>query len=516
MDNNYKLKYLKYRNKYLSLKNELLGGSNCPRIGFNQHSGECWNDSFSMIVLFSDKISDPIQRLFDNDFLLNNNYEPNPLWFEYINDFNNNKHLLPPNIETKEDFNIFLTYGKLYIEELFNRYHNDKLAKTIKKSQAVINIQNKLINPKVSKLTQDSTDLLERYIYLEQINQLSQETRQEIKEELDAIFSQIQQEYNTTRPIDTHNIPPKLYIKTGRPRSSSESMSLKCVEYSLNIANVNKTSNANENGGGLIDIMLNLSIINYFLIGYYYKYIKTVQMKRHIYKELKLTNHYIKYDNYNIINISSTQFYNIYDNLLTNKYNGAYIILTNTKAKADHAQAFITCSTNNNFFYDNNSTTDNKQQPLQKFDWKKYLISVFNKAHNMDNTLLDLSDIYKLVGHSYLENFKIETILFFHNIGSIDLFSSNIIEPEEINFINYDNQNIINQYTRYIIANPNLINTYIPMILSFDNWKLLDNIMKINNKKLILKIRETLIKNSYLFPEKIGKISSYFYVHHKK
>ena len=543
-NNDFKLKYLKYKkkyfalqdiltysrnsnkpkgslehmnkNKYLSLrdglnKNKLSGGAICPRIGFNQHSGECWNDSFSMIMLYSDYLSDPIQQLFDNDFLWNGIYDPNELWIEYINDFENNKHLLPPNIETKEDFNKFLTEGKLYIEQLFNRYHNDK-------KPQVEGTQSYLLKPqKLSELLKVPTDLLERYVYFNNLNISTDNTRdiprEYIKEQLDALFKQIQEEYHMRK---TKELLPSYTKLTTRHRSDSSAMSLKCVEHSFNIANINKIENIQENGGGLINIILNLSIINYFLIGYYYRYIKTVQLKKSIYKELKLTNYYINYDtvniNININSITSEKINNIYGNLMANKYNSVYIITNNTDY-ASHAQAFITCTNEsdiNSFFYDNNSTNESVQKPLQSFNWKEYLINAFEKAYQLGDSLLDLSDIYEIVGKSYLKDFKIESILFFHNIGFIKDFSSNIIDPEEINFINYNNSTIINQYTKYInnINNYNLIDLYIPRIITFNNWKLLDNIMKIKNKQLILKIKEALQTYKHLSSDKI-KITTY-------
>ncbi len=65
LSNNYK-KYLKYKNKYISLKNKLNGGANCPRIGFHQHSGECWHDAFLMVVLYNDRIGEYLQAIFDS------------------------------------------------------------------------------------------------------------------------------------------------------------------------------------------------------------------------------------------------------------------------------------------------------------------------------------------------------------------------------------------------------------------------------------------------------------------
>ncbi len=52
----YKEKYVKYKQKYINLKNNLKGGAceKCPIWGFQQHIGECWHDSLSTIMLFSD------------------------------------------------------------------------------------------------------------------------------------------------------------------------------------------------------------------------------------------------------------------------------------------------------------------------------------------------------------------------------------------------------------------------------------------------------------------------------
>ena len=63
MNNDYfKQKYLKYKQKYLELK----GGAHCPRLGFHQYTGQCWNDAFQMIILYSNEISEPIQKMFNN------------------------------------------------------------------------------------------------------------------------------------------------------------------------------------------------------------------------------------------------------------------------------------------------------------------------------------------------------------------------------------------------------------------------------------------------------------------
>ncbi len=53
---NYYEKYLKYKQKYINLK--LSGGATCLKYGFQQHRGECWHDSLSMLIMQSNATAD--------------------------------------------------------------------------------------------------------------------------------------------------------------------------------------------------------------------------------------------------------------------------------------------------------------------------------------------------------------------------------------------------------------------------------------------------------------------------
>jgi hypothetical protein len=115
----YKAKYLKYKNKYLQLK----GGKyceKCPVKGFIQHTGECWHDALSMILLFSNDISDDIQDKF-NEWL-----EDDSKIDEYLNSIYNDKSryvLLPFNIDVlTEELKLDI---KQYITYLFARYQKE-------------------------------------------------------------------------------------------------------------------------------------------------------------------------------------------------------------------------------------------------------------------------------------------------------------------------------------------------------------------------------------------------------
>ncbi len=117
----YKSKYLKYKLKYLNLK----GGKSCdkcPKKGFIQHDGECWHDAFSMIILFSNDLSDEIQELFnswlDNELLID-------IHFEKIFSDRTRDELLPCNIEILTDE--LKDKIKSYIKQLFTRYKKEFL-----------------------------------------------------------------------------------------------------------------------------------------------------------------------------------------------------------------------------------------------------------------------------------------------------------------------------------------------------------------------------------------------------
>jgi hypothetical protein len=132
-------KYLKYKNKYLQLKKNLVGGSRCPEVGNSQHKGECFHDSISTILLYSDGISEHLQQLFNRigneDGLDKCITEANKL--DYTFDY-----LLPLNIAKysdkqidKDNFRDFIQISKLYIKNLYKRYRND-LAKGLPEPQA--------------------------------------------------------------------------------------------------------------------------------------------------------------------------------------------------------------------------------------------------------------------------------------------------------------------------------------------------------------------------------------------
>jgi hypothetical protein len=117
---NYKNKYLKYKNKYLDLKTRLTGGAECPTLGFYQHRGECWHDALSMILLYSNGLSENIQAMFNSEHFSAEECIQQAIGNPQL------EFLLPKNIEPK-DYGEFIDYAKVYISQLQSRYLNDKL-----------------------------------------------------------------------------------------------------------------------------------------------------------------------------------------------------------------------------------------------------------------------------------------------------------------------------------------------------------------------------------------------------
>jgi hypothetical protein len=484
----YKMKYLKYKQKYINVKYKQIGGAQCHRAGFNNHSGECSNDSFSMIMLYSNNLSEPIQELFNDVFLDSyGDWDPPNEWIEYIYNFENNKHLLPPNIETREDFNIFIDEGSNYIKQLFDRYHNDKKAKIIeygiKKIDKIKEELNKLktiqkykdIKSNIQK-QQDVEIIINRYeIELDNIlnkfeklydikNKDFKSKNKTITNELDIMDASIKkyiQESNTPSyyipvapPLPVIIETKKTLIPLIRTRRDSISMSLQCIESSSKIVNINRISKITTKAS-FEHLFTSLSIINYFIISYYYIYkIKVIDQS-----VLMNTNYYIKYDMLIDTSIDTSINTTILSNFKKNMYKGCLINIKHDTKKIDsHAIAFITCTNNdtiNSFYYDDNGNIDNLKTTTKIFNWNEYLINNIEQ----NKPLVDIVDI---IIPGYLKDFKISSILLFHTSGSRETFNSNIINYDNNNinlrmFMHYFNNNIIQQITKVINENQSLL-----------------------------------------------------------
>ena len=114
-------KYLKYKNKYLALKNQHGGECICPidGIGFHQFQNACWHDDLMMMFCFADGIKEVIQTIL-------NTYTDDSFVEAFVEDKfkdDNESNLLPINIE-KENIDLFKSKCKLYLSSMAKRYYN--------------------------------------------------------------------------------------------------------------------------------------------------------------------------------------------------------------------------------------------------------------------------------------------------------------------------------------------------------------------------------------------------------
>jgi hypothetical protein len=148
---NYKNKYLKYKNKYLDLKTRLIGGADCPKFGFYQHHGECWHDSLSMILLYSNGLSDNIQAMFNSEHFSAEECIQQAIGNPQL------EFLLPKNIEP-ENYGEFIHFAERYISQLQSRYLNDKLP--IKQNTKIEPEDSKLFRQNSIKETMECTNMI--------------------------------------------------------------------------------------------------------------------------------------------------------------------------------------------------------------------------------------------------------------------------------------------------------------------------------------------------------------------
>jgi hypothetical protein len=470
MDINYKSKYLKYKNKYLDLK----GGANCPRLGFNQHLGECWNDGLSTLLLYTDTLSELIQFIFESELYQQKNGDTItlriiPEWLAYLNDYYNNKELLPPNIE-EQNFKQFIDYGSKYISMLFNRYHNDK--KPVTKDK--ISTYSSTYGPVASK-----SDMLDYKLSFA----------------------------NHSEAFNSGSIRRAGTIRTSRPRADSTPISLACVRNIYEITNLNainpKLFKEKSHGGNLVHELIIIDIINYFINGYIIK--KKPDILTQKYSPLNPTkNYYINYEIFNLKKNYDMMMLKHYMTEIRTIYNGAIIICENESS--GHVQSFITCN-KINYFYDDNGTTVNNMEPLKYFDWKSYLIDKFSLAIRNNSNNIDLSDIYTnrilpkyirgdttSISRPYLGEIRmrVKTIIFCYINPSITIqntFDDKHMRQNtlytEYQYMNYNNQNMVTNFTRYfnlnistIIDNMDFFEEMIKYIVLYENEDIFNIIKK--------------------------------------
>ena len=178
---NYYLKYLKYKTKYINLL-EQLGGTNkvnrnkfthnCFIYGYKQHSGECWNDSIQTIVTFSY----PFVKTQELALIKQNEIQSSGITI-ISNAIKYRDHLKPiyftysdnPNDENTKKFNeLFAGYLNRLISRFTHVYDNH--INTSKKKEQTMSITCAVNALEFTQINRKITKKIDRHIHDAQLN----------------------------------------------------------------------------------------------------------------------------------------------------------------------------------------------------------------------------------------------------------------------------------------------------------------------------------------------------------
>ncbi len=507
----YKQKYLKYKDKYLKLKNKyLIGGSNCPQVGFHQHINECWHDSFLMIILYSDNFSERLQRLFDSS-----NFNIDECLRRHIE--LSEQIFIPIQIETSSKLQLlkFEENAKNYIKNIYERYKNEKRRFTESRLELSLSSDTENIRPVYAAPTEIATRTLPKIARLDSINE-----------------------------------------------------SLMCSYSSYELTNMNllehtkRTYSHNNHIGIYLHDLNNINLINYYLTNYMPHNIffpaDDDMKKKFLYtKSFKLVEMFLIRDLQNInIDDFSAIINEIYDKITfvesfiksTNLLGitlsvSSRDLLEGIESVSNHMVAFMKCNGDEKF-YDNNGVHDidvgepfeippepkdtsklvkyqdyymKKQGDLMmKFEWKKYLLDVIAKCRsklfilnrsnskdkpfiikNIHDAFSSLSELFQpgpnKCGREYLDTHLITDMefIFVNNIeGNIkDEYISANIDNILRDYLFYTNDRVYDLVSTILQKYPdsNLFQDVFFKLAQFENHTLLSKLIKDTKQSIELK-----------------------------
>jgi hypothetical protein len=514
--NSYKLKYLKYKKKYLDLK--MTGGANCAKFGFNQHSGECWNDSLSMIFCYCDGIGENIQEIFKTvesfshfinhiDIKISNGI---PLEF------------LPPNynLNNIEDKEMLLDLSKAYIIQLYERYSNEQK----------VNVTEMTIK-RITTLTDKEKDIIILFINKDNIdNKIFNEYSLRLFYSFlnnKSTYDNTHEDYNWYINNMTHLLKKTglLNVKpSGLFRQNSVDFSIQCIDNILNISNHNSAIPIYGNSGRKNEYYITMCIISYFLLNYpienikqYHKskstddiddlkprlerslsidfdtrkpelvkkipqkLLKYLSFKDFTLKQLFTKTTTIKYiidtlnDMKNYIYNSNCILINSYADLEDKK--GTITKDTIYEATVNHSQCFFICETQPYFYDDNGIIINGIKKQFIKFNWKSYLINIVDniiktiREDNKDKIYNDFSKFYyDTLRYSPDRLSMIKNLIFIKNQNyEPQLFKLHLIQKLESDVVFYNTNTILDYIINIEIDETNVLYFYNIFKSSFYN-----------------------------------------------
>ena len=309
---------------------KLRGGANCPKTGFHQHKGECWNDTMMMILCYSNGISEKV-----NEF------------FQYITANTTGK--------TNEEI-------KAYISDEIN-----KIDTPVHKNTYYF----------LLPLTIDIDNPAQYYTFKQAA--------------VDYISNMYLRYINETKYINVDDSPSKKLLTRQLSVVVSEACSK--ANYDLMNLNINKDSlqvygsAANTHSGSYINDIFTISIINYFIMNFNINEDKNLIT----FLNSKLTRFPDSFYNIKIQKpggsfITEQEMNDLTEMiqlLKTNNELSLKLALTRSDLSGGHAISFFTCNqeiepNNKNYYYNNNGIEKgNHDILLYEVDWKTYLINKF-------------------------------------------------------------------------------------------------------------------------------------------
>jgi len=401
---NYYGKYLKYKHKYIELKNKI-GGGKCFKYGLQQHFGECWHDAITMMLFQSDitnsknefmSITDDkiheqyfnLLDLFSPENIKANAYKlPTFIYIYYLKNKSN------PDINDK--IQTFLDLSKKYmfsqVKRIQNRlkldipkYESDYLLTSFRDGKQIYeeDIEQKLrddleINKdKLLKFLIDNPDypMPNKDQFLKKLKMTKEEEDEymktsEYETELQKFKTHIEQQYKEKEEY-AKQIEMDLPKKEKLGRRTSIRKSIECSIIIGQIFRLFNTIKIKEmtilsHGGNIYESLLTYEILNLYINDSYYIYTDCIYLtKKNLYNKL-----FDAIENPNLIGIQS-----------------------NIKYPSDnHIISFYTCG-GNELLYD-----DNLPQPIQS----KWKISLYNKLSIMK---IQHDNIYYYGDPDILEN----------------------------------------------------------------------------------------------------------------
>ncbi len=448
------LKYLKYKNKYKTLKNKIVGGANCPKRGYTNHRGECWHDALSTCLLYSDVLSEHIQSIFDNPSIsIDTIIKRHPSSFK--------PQLLPINIEP-ENNDEFLDISKEYITSLRKRYLNDKLPTVTPLSQTQVTpglTWTNIVKTLPGLVRQNSTDY-----------------------SLDCVS-------NIFEISNINNIYPHEYIEDNHGGTlNTEYITIATVNYFLTSYNTNKFINASN------------VTLDQVIIGNSSNILKNLNELK-----LKIQNahgillglvDYINEDGHGVSLIKCNDIYYFYDDNgvyddgrknLSRIFNWKDELISRVDTMIFMFTKFLVSQLNN--YIKTCCSTDKYIHILSDF---------FTGKSNIINELNKRPQQLGSIGKSYLSRFTIENMIFL----TLEDIPSNITIGNQLQLL-YEDHDIVSRYTnkkniefiRYLISTSNI--DYIFNLLRYS---------LINNNLIVAEqIINDIINN---FPKGVNTINS--------